>query len=61
MTELVNFLEYLNERKVPYILPLDSDTMKVKAQYPELSIKKEGKFYKANGVIVAKNMITKYL
>lgn len=60
MTDLVNLLTYLNDKKVPYMLPLD-ENLKPIVKYPELNITKKGKFYYANGVLVAKNMINNYI
>lgn len=60
MHNLINLITYLKEKKVPFGIEVNKDGNMI-PKYPALFIEKRGKFYYANGVRVAKNMISQYL
>lgn len=47
-----NLVEYLNEKKVPFVIKLDANNNPV--SLIGVKVTKEGKFFKANGKIISK-------
>lgn len=54
IAELKNVAEYLNDKKVPFAIKTNCLTNTI--SIIGVKITKEGKFFKANGIIIAGNM-----
>ena len=52
ITTFNTLVEYLNEKKVPFLVKLDSDNNPVSLM--GVKITKEGKFFRANGKIISR-------
>lgn len=52
ITTFNSLVEYLNEKKVPFLVKLDSNNNPVSLM--GVKVTKEGKFFRANGKIISK-------
>jgi len=59
MKDLINIKDYLKERGVPFAVKFDCETGGV--SIIGVKITKDGKFYRANGKIIAGNMAKLFL